>query len=62
MKETHPAGSDRNTASPTESAVCERLGTGTLRSRLSELYHCRVITEWFYDIWHGVAVDGRKIH
>lgn len=26
MKETHPEGSDRNTASPTESAVCERRG------------------------------------
>ncbi len=36
MKETHLEGSDRNTASPTESAVCERQGTGTLRSRLSE--------------------------
>ncbi len=23
MKETHPEGSDRNTASPTENAVCE---------------------------------------
>ena len=26
MKETHLEGSDRNTASPTESAVCERQG------------------------------------
>ncbi len=26
MKETHPEGSDRNTASPTESAVCGRQG------------------------------------
>ena len=26
MKETHPEGSDRNTASPTESAVCESRG------------------------------------
>ncbi len=39
MKETHPAGSDRNTASPTESAVCGWPGSGTLRSRLPELYH-----------------------
>ena len=42
VKETHPAGSDRNTVSPTESAVCERLGTGTLRSRLPELYDCGI--------------------
>ncbi len=26
VKETHPEGSDRNTASPTESAVCESQG------------------------------------
>ena len=38
MRETRLAGSDRNTASPTESAVCERQGMGTLRSRLSEPY------------------------
>ncbi len=36
MKETHLAGNDRNTASPTESAVCGEQGAGTLRSRLLE--------------------------
>ena len=33
--------SDRNTAPPTESAVCGKQGLGTLRSRLSEPHHMR---------------------
>lgn len=59
MKETHPEGSDRNTASPTESAVCERQGrehSGADRSNKVGRY---VYTRYVFERMRREAVCRR---